>query len=54
MSTLTATVDNQTVTWKDPKRYLWLLGLIVPILPFGAIREANRWGLDVFYWIDPI
>jgi len=54
MSTLTATVDNQTVTWKDPKRYLWLLGLIVPILPFGAIREANRWGLDVFYWMGPI
>jgi hypothetical protein len=23
-------------TWRDPKRYLWLLGLFVPTLPFLA------------------
>src|SRR5690606_15687499 len=22
--------------WRDPKRYLWALGLVVPLLPFGA------------------
>ena len=22
--------------WTDPKRYLWLLGLVVPLLPFIA------------------
>ena len=31
-------------TWHDPKRYAWLLGLIVPLLPFIAwgLRRADR------------
>ena len=28
MSTLTTTIDGEQVTWKDRKRYLWLLGLV--------------------------
>ena len=51
---ITATVDGRTVTWRDRKRYLWLLGVVVPLLPLGAWREATRWDLDVFWWLGPI
>jgi alkane 1-monooxygenase len=54
MKTITATVDDRTVSWKDSKRYLWLLGLVVPLLPFAAAREVERFGLDIFWWIGPI
>jgi len=54
MTTISATVDDQTVTWKDSKRYLWLLGLVVPLLPFGAVRGADRFGIEVFWWMGPI
>jgi AcrR family transcriptional regulator len=40
--------------WHDPKRYLWLIGLVVPLLPFGAYRLATATGLDVFWWMGPI
>lgn len=51
---ITATIDGATVTWRDRKRYLWLLGIIVPLLPFGAWRNATEHGLDVFWWLGPI
>ncbi len=51
----TGTVPRgSTEQWKDGKRYLWLLGLVVPSLVFIAIglREATGWG--VWLWIGPI
>jgi alkane 1-monooxygenase len=31
------TPDGQSAPrWRDPKRYAWLLGLVVPTLPFLA------------------
>ena len=54
MRTLSTTVDNQTVTWRDKKRYLWLLGVVVPLLPFGAARESERFGLEILWWLGPI
>ena len=36
---------NLELTWTDPKRYLWLLGLIVPLVPFIA------WGLVELTWL---
>ena len=32
-------------TWTDPKRYLWLLGLIVPLVPFIAFGLVELTGL---------
>lgn len=51
---VTATVDDRTVTWRDRKRYLWVLGLVVPLLPFGAARWSAATGIDVFWWLGPI
>jgi alkane 1-monooxygenase len=37
--------------WEDPKRYGWLLGLVVPLLPFIAwgLVSATGWG---FFWFS--
>lgn len=37
--------------WRDPKRYLWLLGLVVPLLPFGAWRLAHHGGFEPGWWM---
>jgi alkane 1-monooxygenase len=38
-------------SWRDHKRYAWLLGLIVPTLPFLAwgLVELTGWGVFWFY-----
>ena len=40
--------------WRDRKRYLWALGLAVPLLPFGARGLVEDTGLAVFWWLGPI
>ena len=39
--------------WRDHKRYLWLLGLIVPTLPFLAWGLVEATGLGVFWFYGP-
>ncbi len=45
---------SDEVTWRDPKRYLWLLGLLVPSLPFIALGLVAATGLGVFWWFGPM
>jgi alkane 1-monooxygenase len=42
------------VTWRDPKRYLWLLGLIVPLSPFIAWGMVQATGLGMLWWFGPV
>jgi len=46
-------VDLNPATWTDPKRYAWLLGLIVPLLPFIAWSLVDLTGLGVFWFYGP-
>jgi alkane 1-monooxygenase len=46
--------SDQTVSWRDPKRYLWLLGLVVPTLPFLAWGLVQLTGLGVFWFYGPV
>ena len=41
-------------TWRDPKRYAWLLGLIVPLLPFMAWGLVAATGSDVLWFFGPM
>ncbi len=45
---------GSTRAWRDRKRYLWLIGLVVPSLAFigYGLHELTGWG--VFFWIGPI
>jgi alkane 1-monooxygenase len=40
--------------WRDPKRYAWLLGLIVPTGPFVAWALVQLTGLGVFWFYGPV
>ena len=40
-------------TWTDPKRYLWLLGLVVPMVPFIAWGLVELTGLGIMWWAGP-
>ncbi|HEU4975420.1 MAG TPA: alkane 1-monooxygenase [Baekduia sp.] len=40
-------------TWRDGKRYAWLLGLLVPLLPFLASGLVAATGLGVFWFLGP-
>jgi alkane 1-monooxygenase len=39
--------------WTDGKRYAWLLGLVVPMIPFIAWGFVQATGLGVFWWFGP-
>jgi alkane 1-monooxygenase len=41
-------------SWRDPKRYLWPLGLVVPLLPLMAWGLATATGLGLFWWTGPL
>ncbi len=44
----------ETVSWRDPKRYLWLLGLVVPTLPFLSWALVHATGLGVLWFYGPV
>jgi alkane 1-monooxygenase len=46
--------DGSTEGWKDRKRYLWLIGLVVPSLAFVALGMYHLTGWSVWFWIAPI
>jgi alkane 1-monooxygenase len=59
MSTISidARHDGDTLTpatWRDGKRYAWLLGLLVPTLPFLAYALAHITGLGIMWFFGPM
>ncbi len=46
--------EGSTEQWKDKKRYLWLIGLVVPSLAFVAIGLQEWTGWTVWFWIGPV
>lgn len=50
----TAAELHPPTTWTDPKRYAWLLGLLVPLLPLMAWGLVSATGLGIFWWWGPI
>jgi len=53
MSTTVAAEPPLEASWTDPKRYLWLLGLVVPTVPFIAYGLVELTGLAVMWWAGP-
>ena len=41
-------------SWRDRKRYLWLVGLIVPALVASSWLAVRATGLGVFWWAGPM
>jgi alkane 1-monooxygenase len=40
--------------WRDTKRYAWLLGTIIPLLPFAGWGLVELTGLDLFWYFGPM
>ncbi len=52
-----AGIDEQagkSASWRDGKRYAWLLGLFVPTLPFLAWGLVEATGLSIFWFLGPL
>ena len=49
-----ADAESLDGVWRDPKRYAWLLGLIVPTLPFLSWGLVHATGLGVFWFYGPV
>jgi alkane 1-monooxygenase len=47
-------IELNPATWRDPKRYAWLLGLVVPFAPFMAWASVEVTGLNVFWFFGPL
>jgi alkane 1-monooxygenase len=41
-------------SWVDRKRYLWMLGFTVMLLPLTGVQLAQATGWPVFYWFAPL
>lgn len=46
--------DGSTVPWRDGKRYLWVLGLVVPLTPLVGIGLFEATGTALFFWLTPV
>src|SRR6476661_4383621 len=57
---MTATLSGRAIRsserpdWRDGKRYLWLIGAVVPTFLFAGWGLVNATGLGLFWWIGPI
>ena len=46
--------EGSSAQWKDKKRYLWLIGLVVPSLAFVALGLWQLTGSTAWFWIGPV
>jgi alkane 1-monooxygenase len=46
--------ETSAVSWRKPRRYLWLLAAAVPALVFPSWLAVLATGLGVFWWTVPI
>jgi alkane 1-monooxygenase len=47
-------VELNPATWRDAKRYAWLLGLVIPFGPFIAWASVEASGFEPFWFFGPI
>jgi Fatty acid desaturase. len=47
-------VEVNPAAWTDPKRYAWLLGIIVPLAPFMAWGAVALTGFGGFWLLGPV
>ncbi len=47
-------IELNPATWTDPKRYAWLLGIVVPLAPFIAYGLVALTGFGGFWFFGPL
>ena len=48
-----ATIGEQQIVWRDTKHYLWIVGAIIPLIPFAAWGLVLWTGLDILWYFGP-
>lgn len=51
--TIEATVDGTVIQWRDKKRYLWVIGAIVPLIPVSIWGLFALTGSTVVWYFGP-
>jgi alkane 1-monooxygenase len=51
---LAVSTATQPVSWRDPKRFAWPLGLLIPLMPFMAWGLVEATGSGVFWFWGPM
>ena len=46
--------EGSTEVWRDRKRHLWLIGLVVPSLAFAAVGMYEVTGWSAWFWLGPV
>jgi len=46
--------SRQPAAWRDAKRYAWLLGIVVPTLPFIVYGLVHLTALGLFWFFGPV
>ncbi len=54
MSVQSLSAGPETLQWRDTKRYAWILGAIIPLLPFAAAGLVSATGIDLFWYFGPL
>jgi alkane 1-monooxygenase len=49
-----AKLSTERPDWRDGKRYLWIIGAVVPMFMFLGWGLVNLTGLGLFWWVGPI
>ncbi len=47
-------IELNPATWRDAKRYAWLLGLVIPFAPFIAWASVEVTGFEPFWFFGPL
>jgi alkane 1-monooxygenase len=47
-------IELNPATWRDAKRYAWLLGLVIPFAPFIAWASVEVTGFEGFWFFGPL
>jgi alkane 1-monooxygenase len=47
-------IELNPATWRDAKRYAWLLGLVIPFAPFIAWASVEVTGFEFFWFFGPL
>jgi alkane 1-monooxygenase len=50
---ITATVGDRQIVYRDSKRYLWILGAVIPLIPALSAVLAVTTGLGAFWYFGP-
>ncbi|HZK37086.1 MAG TPA: alkane 1-monooxygenase [Aeromicrobium sp.] len=53
MAIQVTTADGTQVMWRDSKRYLWIVGAIIPLIPFAAWGLVELTGQGIFWYFGP-